>query len=49
MLYVKLPRNTAAWITHAKVSRLTFGVALLATDAKTGTITSRLLRATAKR
>ncbi len=48
VLYVRLPRNTAAWITRAKVTRLTFGVALLATD-NAGKITSRILRATAKR
>ena len=49
VLHVRLPRNTAAWIEHARVRKLTFGVALLATDAKTGRIATRLLRATAKR
>ncbi|MDW5598703.1 M36 family metallopeptidase, partial [Conexibacter stalactiti] len=47
-LRVKVPRNTVVWLERLKLRKLDFGVAILATDAQ-GNVTSRILKATAKR
>jgi hypothetical protein len=47
-LRVRIPRTTVAWLARLKLRKLTFGVAILATDAD-GKVTSKILRATAKR